>query len=288
MHTTIISTEEASQHLDDPNWAFIDCRFQLDDTAAGRQAYLAGHIPRAVYAHLDEDLSGPVDPKNGGRHPLPAIEPFAETLSNWGITNETQVVAYDSMSGVYAGRLWWMLRWLGHDKVAVLDGDFRTWAKEGRPTSSGAESRPAAKFIPNPRSEMMLSVEEVEANVESRQYQLYDARDESRFRGESAGMDSRAGHIPGAKSAFFQHNLGEDGKFLPAEKLRERFTKLLDGQDPADTVWYCGSGVSVHHDLIAMEIAGFAPCSSEDGAKVYIGSWSDWSSSPDRPIATGD
>ena len=282
-YTTLISTADAAQYLSNPTWAFVDCRFQLDDAEAGRRSYLDAHIPGAVYAHLDTDLSGPIVPGETGRHPLPTVESFAETLCTWGIDASTQVVAYDTFSGVYAGRLWWMLRWLGHDKVAVLDGDFRLWQAEGRPASSVDESRTRREFVANPRPEMAVSVEEVVANIESKQFQVYDARDEGRFRGKPSPMDPVSGHIPGARSAFFAHNLNENGQFLPAEQLRERFEGLLGGADPSDTIWYCGSGVSVHHNLLAMEFAGF-----ERGAKAYIGSWSDWINDPTRPVATND
>lgn len=282
-YTTLITTSDAAQHLDDPTWAFVDCRFQLDDADAGRRSYLDAHIPGAVYAHLDTALSGPIVLGETGRHPLPTVDAFAETLCTWGIDASTQVVAYDTFSGVYAGRLWWMLRWLGHDKVAVLDGDFRLWQSEERPTLSGEESRSRREFVANLRPDMAVSVEEVAANIESKQYQVYDSRYEGRFRGEPSPMDPVSGHIPGARSAFFAHNLDEHGQFLPTADLRNRFKGLLDGAEPSDTIWYCGSGVSVHHNLLAMEVAGFGR-----GAKVYIGSWSDWITDSSRPIATDD
>ena len=281
-YTNIISTSDLASHLDDPNWVLVDCRFRLDDVDAGRQDYLEEHIPGAVYAHLDADLSGPIAPdKHGGRHPLPTVEGFTETLCSWGIDSTTQVIAYDGISGVFAGRLWWMLRWLGHDKVAVLDGDFRHWQKEGRPTSSGEETRDHKLFAANPQTDMQVSVDDVEANLQNNQYKLYDVRAEGRYRGEPSPMDPISGHIPGAASAFYAHNLDEDGKFHSPEKLREHYAELLGGRSTDETVWYCGSGVSVHHDLIALEVAGFAR-----GAKVYIGSWSDWSNVPARPVET--
>jgi thiosulfate/3-mercaptopyruvate sulfurtransferase len=282
-YTTLISTDDLATHLADPTWAIVDCRFKLDDKAAGRQGYLAGHIPGAVYAHLDEDLSGPIIPGQTGRHPLPAIERFAATLSRWGIDGQTQVVAYDDSSGVFAGRLWWMLRWLGHDAVAVLDGDFRTWQREGRPVAAGEEQRSPRTFEPHPRPEMQVSVDEVLANLESGRYKLFDVRDEARYRGEVAGLDPVAGHIPGAQSAFYGHNLGPDGKFLPPEQLRQRYAALLGDAQPEEAIFYCGSGVSLHHDLLALAHAGLG-----SGARVYIGSWSDWITDPNRPIATGD
>ncbi len=281
-YTTLISTAELAAQLENPQWVVIDCRFRLDDAEAGRQAYLAAHIPGAQYAHLNEDLSGPIVPGQTGRHPLPAIETFAQTLSQWGIDEHTQVVAYDDAGGMMAGRLWWMLRWLGHDQVAVLDGDFRTWQNEGRPTRGGVESRVPRTFVPRPRPEMHASIDDVLARAGSGQANLFDARDESRYRGDPNPLDPVAGHIPGAKSAAFKHNLGPDGKFLSPDVLRARYKELLAGADPNECIFYCGSGVSVHHDLLALEVAGLS------GARPFIGSWSEWINDPARPVATGD
>jgi len=282
-YTTLISTEELAPHIGDPDWAVIDCRFKLDDVTAGQQAYQAAHIPGAIYANLNEDLSGPIIAGKSGRHPLPTIDQFAQTLALWGIDERVQVVAYDDNSSVYAGRLWWMLRWLGHFNVAVLNGDWRHWQKEGRPVTSAVVQRPRRRFLPYPQPHMQVSVDEVIANVTTNQFQVFDSRAESRYRGEANAMDPVAGHVPGAKSAFYAHNLDAEGKFLAPEALRERFAKLLGDKQPEETVFYCGSGVSLHNNLLALEHAGFAP-----GARVYIGSWSDWINDPARPVATGD
>jgi len=282
-YTTLISTEELAPHIGDPDWAVIDCRFKLDDVTAGQQAYQAAHIPGAIYANLNEDLSGPIIAGKSGRHPLPTIDQFAQTLALWGIDERVQVVAYDDNSSVYAGRLWWMLRWLGHFNVAVLNGDWRHWQKEGRPVTQEVVQRPRRRFLPYPQPHMQVSVDEVIANVTTNQFQVFDSRAESRYRGEANAMDPVAGHVPGAKSAFYAHNLDAEGKFLAPEALRERFAKLLGDKQPEETVFYCGSGVSLHNNLLALEHAGFAP-----GARVYIGSWSDWINDPARPVATGD
>lgn len=282
-YTTLISTEDLAPHIGDPDWALIDCRFKLDNPAAGRALYQASHIPGAVYAHLDEDLSSPIIPGKTGRHPLPKRADFVETLSRWGIDERTQVVAYDDNSGVYGGRLWWMLRWLGHFSVAVLDGDFRAWQREGRPTVSGVESRQRRRFLPYPQEHMQVDEAYLLANIQNKHYQLFDVRDEARFRGEVAGMDPIAGHIPGAKSAHYGHNLTADGKFKSPAELHARYEALLDGKQPEETIFYCGSGVSLHHDLLALEHAGFGP-----GARVYIGSWSGWIADPTRPVETGE
>lgn len=282
-YTVLIATDELAPHLGDPDWAIIDCRFRLDNPAFGRQAYNEAHIPGAIYAHLNDELSGPIVPGQTGRHPLPSLEQFAETLSTWGIDERVQVVAYDDMGGMIAGRLWWMLRWLGHFNVAVLDGDFRHWQKEGRPVTSGGEQRPRRRFLPYPQPHMQVSRTDVIANLSDPHFQLFDSRDEKRYRGEPNPLDTISGHIPGAQSAFYARNLDENGKFLPPEKLRERFAALLHDRPVEESVFYCGSGVSLHHNLLALEHAGFAP-----GARVYIGSWSDWTNDPTRPVATGE
>jgi len=282
-YTVLISTDDLAPHLGDPDWAIIDCRFRLDNPSFGRQAYSEAHIPGAIYAHLNDDLSGPIVPGQTGRHPLPSMEQFTETLSTWGIDERLQVVAYDDMGGMMAGRLWWMLRWLGHFNVAVLDGDFRHWQKEGRPVTSGVEQRPRRRFLPYPQPYMQVSRADVIANLNDPQFQLFDSRDEKRYRGEPNPLDTISGHIPGAQSAFYARNLAENGKFLPPEKLRERFAALLHDRPVEECVFYCGSGVSLHHNLLALEHAGFAP-----GARVYIGSWSDWTGDPTRPVATGE
>ena len=280
--TTLISTSELAAHRDDPNWVIVDCRFSLTDPAAGRRSYLAAHIPGAVYAHLDEDLSSPPIPGKTGRHPLPPLDAFMRTLSAWGIDATVQVVVYDDASGVYAGRLWWMLRWLGHDAVAVLDGDWRHWQQEGRPMRSGAETRPPRSFKPEIRPDWNVHADEIVARLGDPSLRLLDARGADRYRGENETLDPRAGHIPGAISAPYAGNLDAGGCFLPARQLRARWETLL-GETPAEeAVMYCGSGVSAVHNLIALEHAGLGT------ARLYVGSWSDWITDPARPIATGD
>ena len=284
--TTIITTDELAAHLDDPNWAIIDSRFALAATEQGRRAYLTAHIPGAIYAHLDEDLSGPIVPGATGRHPLPAMDDFVATVEGWGIDNQTQVVVYDDNGGMIAGRVWWLLRWLGHDNVALLDGDWRKWQREGRPTVAGAESRAARTFNAQLRPEMEATVDEVMAAMEDDHVTLADARDEGRYRGVDGGMDPVAGHIPGAVSAFFGHNLNEDGSWRTAGELRTRFLDLLGDPDagelPEELIFYCGSGVSAVHNLVALQIAGLGD------ARLYPGSWSHWILDPNRPVATGD
>ena len=281
-YTTILSTTELAVHLTDPDWAIIDCRFALADTGKGRKDYLQAHIPGALYAHLDEHLSGPIISGRTGRHPLPTVERFAETLSVWGIDERVQVVVYDDAGGVYAGRLWWMLRWLGHDAVAVLDGDWRAWQREQRPTVSGAQNRPYRTFTPAVRPQVQVDADDVLANLHNPARKLFDARSADRYRGENEMIDARAGHIPGAFSAFYGPNLTAEGYFQKPQTLYKRFSALLGETPASDCVMYCGSGVSAVHNLLAMEIAGLS------GARLYIGSWSHWITDTNRPVMTGD
>lgn len=279
MQNTLIDAEALREHLGRPGWAVVDCRFDLADVEAGRQAYGAGHIPGAVYAHLDEDLSGAKTPASG-RHPLPAPEALAQRLGRWGIGADTQVVAYDEANGAFAARLWWLLRWLGHPAVAVLDGGFRRWAQLGLPTTSEVPAPAAAAFDPVPREDWLADADAVAAAA-TQGRPVLDARAPERFRGEVEPIDPVAGHIPGALNVPFSGNLAADGRFLPAADLRRRFEAILDGQRPGEAIAMCGSGVTACHNLLAMCIAGL------DGARLYPGSWSGWVSDPARPVAQG-
>ncbi len=276
--TTLISTAELAEHLADPDWAIVDVRSSLTDHTIGERNYLAAHIPGAVYAHLERDLSSPQIVGKTGRHPLPQAETIAQTLSQWGIDSHTQVVVYDDNSGVYAGRLWWMLRWLGHDAVAVLDGDWRQWQREGRPTRAGVETRSARSFVAHVRPELVVTAAEIEARLGDPTLHLYDARGADRFRGENETLDPVAGHIPGARSAPYVDNLDAKGRMLPPAALRARFEELLGDTPAEDAIFYCGSGVSVANDVLAVQHAGLGM------PRVYVGSWSDWISNGQRPV----
>ncbi len=276
--TTLISTGELAQHLDDPLWAVVDARFSLADHDLGERNYLAAHIPGAVYAHLERDLSSPQVAGKTGRHPLPPVEAIAHTLSQWGVDADTQVVVYDDASGVYAGRLWWMLRWLGHDAVAVLDGDLRQWQQEGRPACAGVETRLPRTFVAQVRPELVVTASEIEARLGDPSLRLYDARAADRFRGENETIDPIGGHIPGARSAPYAGNLDDNGQMLPPDALRARFEELLGNTPAEEAIFYCGSGVSVAHDVIAVQHAGLGM------PRVYVGSWSDWISNAQRPV----
>jgi thiosulfate/3-mercaptopyruvate sulfurtransferase len=277
--TTLISTENLAGHLDDPAWAIVDCRFDLADTDWGEQQYLAGHLPGAAYAHLDRDLSGPKTGTNG-RHPLPEIETFKARLGQWGIGPGVQVVAYDQDNGMYASRLWWLLRFLGHEAVAVLDGGVAKWRAEDRPLRAGPEAREPRTFVGEPRYEMRLTAADVEMWRKLPSRRLIDARAPERFRGETEPLDRVAGHIPGALNYFYKDNVNLNGTFLAPEKLRAQFQALLGDIAAENTAVYCGSGVSAAHDLLAMEVAGLR------GEKLYAGSWSEWCSDPARPVET--
>jgi thiosulfate/3-mercaptopyruvate sulfurtransferase len=278
MHTTIVSTDLLASHLDD--WAVVDCRFDLQNEHWGRDQYRLGHIPGAVYASLNADLSGTPSGTNG-RHPLPTIDALAATLGRLGINRSTQVVVYDQDAGSYASRLWWSLRYLGHDAVAVLDGGWAKWLREGRPTRSGDETRHAATFTPSARPDRRVELDEVIARLDHPLRPLIDARAPERFEGRSETIDRVAGHIPGALNHFFKQNLASDGTMLPPETLRANFERLLGATAPTDSVMYCGSGVTACHNLLAMEHAGLT------GTRLYVGSWSEWSSDPSRRVETG-
>jgi thiosulfate/3-mercaptopyruvate sulfurtransferase len=281
MFTTLLDPATLAPHLGDTSWVVIDCRFDLADPPKGEKQYLESHIPGARYAHLDRDLSGTKTGTNG-RHPLPTAEEMRERFSALGIGAGTQVVVYDADSGLHASRLWWMLRFMGHDAVALLDGGFARWIREGCETRSGAEAATPAAFEGAPREAWRLDAGTVLKGLDSPEQVLVDARAEPRFRGDSEPLDAKAGHIPGARNFFFQRNLTDDKTFRSADELRAEWLAVLAGTSPEQAVMYCGSGVTACHNLLALEHAGLR------GARLYPGSWSEWSSDPARPTATGD
>jgi thiosulfate/3-mercaptopyruvate sulfurtransferase len=276
--TTLVSTDNLAAHRGD--WTVVDCRFDLANDAWGREQYEAAHIPAAVYANLNDDLSGPRTGTNG-RHPMPSDEALLATLRRLGITNDAQVVVYDQDSGLYAGRLWWLLRYAGHRAVALLDGGFAKWSAEGRPVRAGIETRSPSNFQASFDHSMHVNVDDVARRMGDGRTLLVDARGPDRFEGRAETIDKVAGHIPGARNRFYRSNLAPDGTMLGADALRAAFTDLLGDRDPRDAVMYCGSGVSACHNLLAMEHAGLP------GSPLYVGSWSEWSSNPERPVETG-
>jgi len=282
MHQTLISAADLAAHIDDPAWVVVDCRHDLMNLAAGRDAYASGHLPGAVFADIETVLSGAKTDADGvflGRHPLPDKEALVEALRGFGIGDATQVVAYDAHGGMFAARLWWLLRWLGHEAVAVLDGGMAAWEDAGQPLTTEVRTRPRgalsvrAPFVPT------VTVREVLDNLESGKRIVIDARAADRYRGENETIDPVGGHIPGAKNRFFKDNLGADGRFKDAAQLREEFGALLD--DSAAAIMQCGSGVTACHNLLALEVAGLP------GAALYPGSWSEWVGDPARPVAKG-
>ena len=277
---TLVSTAVLALRVDDPAYVIVDCRAKLDDLEWGAREYQAAHIPGASYADLTHDLSGAKTGSNG-RHPLPDPHALARTFGRLGITSGVQVVAYDQENGMWASRLWWLLRWLGHDAVAVLDGGFKKWTAEGRAVEAGTTPRAAREFTGSPRADMTVDVAELASHLGDDRPHLVDARAPERYRGDTEPIDKVGGHIPGAKNHFFQWNLDEQGLFRTPEELRATIGASV-GDTPADQiVCYCGSGVTACHNLLAFEHAGLT------GAKLYAGSWSEWSSDAKRPVEKG-
>jgi thiosulfate/3-mercaptopyruvate sulfurtransferase len=282
-YTTLISTSDLASNLDHPDWLVVDCRFQLKDFQAGRQAYEQSHIAGAVFADLNADLSGPILPGKTSRHPLPPVDVAAQRFSDLGIDGRVQVVAYDDQGGALAAvRLWWMLRWLGHEHVAVLDGGWQKWIKEERPTHSGVEYCAARTFVPQVRPHMLVDANDVLRSIGDPAFPVFDARSADRYRGENETIDPVAGHIPGAVSAPYMDNLDQEGVFKSQEELRTKYRALLGGLQAAQSAFYCGSGGTAPHDILAMMRAGLGE------AKLYAGSWSDWILDPNRPVKTGN
>lgn len=278
-HGLLIDAAKLAAHLDDPAWRIVDVRHQLADVHCGEAAYLAGHIPGAVFMHCDRDLSAPMNGSNG-RHPLPDPQRLAARLGALGIGPETQVVAYDDSQGMIASRLWWLLRWLGHDRVAVLDGGFQAWQDAGGQLDTAVPNPPAASFDPSVR-DLAVDADYVGRFLQTSRMHLIDARSPDRFRGENETIDPVGGRIPGACNRFFRDNLQADGRFKPAAELRAEWLALLAGRAPEQVVHHCGSGVSACHNVLAMEIAGLP------GSRLYGGSWSEWCADQQRPVATG-
>ncbi len=295
MFTTLISAEALKRlRFDHAPLMVFDCTFDLMNPAAGEEQYRQAHIPGAVYAHLDHalcDEGAPgvdgrrhphADAASGGRHPLPSREKFAMWLSRTGFANDMQAVVYDRSGASFSGRLWWMLKWVGHEAVAVLDGGLQAWVASGGETTDRVESsRFQSNFEVATPLVKLVSSEDVLRGLDAGGQTLIDARAAPRYRGEVEPIDPVAGHIPGALNRPFAHNIGPDGKFKPARQLREEFESVLAGRDPSTVVHHCGSGVSAVPNVLAMQVAGFAPTA------LYAGSWSEWIADPSRPVEKG-
>lgn len=275
---TLVTTAQLAAQLDAPEWVVFDCRHDLADPQAGRRAFAQSHVPGARFLHLDEDLSAARDGRNG-RHPLPDAAAFRALLGRNGVTGRSQVVAYDDAGGAFASRLWWMLRWVGHEAVAVLDGGWQKWLAEGRPVSEAATAAQRAEAVPAPAAEHPVDAATVAAALAGGAV-LLDARSPERFRGQGEVLDPVGGHIPGALNRYFRDNLGADGCFRPPEELRAAFLALLGQHQPGEVIHYCGSGVTACHNMLAMELAGLP------GSRLYPGSWSEWCADPRRPMWT--
>ena len=277
-YTTLISAADLAQQRQ-PNWIVLDCRHDLANPQAGRTSYDAGHMPGALFASIDHDLSDHARAADGsfrGRHPLPAIDAFIATLRRWGIDADSQVVAYDAQGGMYAARLWWMLRWAGHEAVAVLDGGLPAWTAAGQPLATDVPKPAPGTLQRRPSLVHTVGAGDI---LSQPQLKVLDARAPDRFRGENETLDPVGGHIPGAANRFFKDNLQPDGRFKPAAQLCSEFSALV--ADPSSAVMQCGSGVTACHNLLALEVAGLP------GAALYPGSWSEWCADPSRPVATG-
>ena len=277
---TLIATADLARHLGDPAFVIVDVRHDLaKPDRFGEEAYAQSHIPGAVFAHVDRDLSAPTTGRNG-RHPLPAPEAASAVFGRLGIDATKQVVAYDQGSGTYASRLWWMLRWLGHDNVAVLDGGFGKWTREGRPVEREPRVATPATFVAK-RVRPTINASGIAASLPRHSLVLLDARSAERYRGDAEPLDPVAGHIPGALNRPHSRNVGSDGTFRSASELRAEFDAMLHGRSPGDVVHYCGSGVTACHNLLAMTIAGYPL------TRLYPGSWSEWCADSKRPVARG-
>lgn len=278
-YTTLISAKDLYENLEMPKLVIVDCQFILAEPEKGPQLYQDSHIPGAVYVNMDKELTGKIIPGQTSRHPLPPIEDLAVVFSRLGIDNNAQVVAYDNFFNAFAARFWWMLRWLGHENVAVMDGGIEQWKALGYPTNSGIQSTNPAEFKPRIQPGMLVKVEEIQTG---KGLTLVDSRSPERYRGEEEPFDPVAGHIPGAINAFYQQNLVKDSLFHDAETIRKQFKAQLGNTPAEETAFYCGSGVTALVNVLAYKHAGLG------NAKLYAGSWSEWITDPQRPIAVGD
>ena len=277
---TLVSVEQLRGHLHDPRWCIVDVRHDLFDADAGMRAYQAGHIPNAVFAGIDTQLSGKKTGFNG-RHPLPPRDELVETFRGWGINSDTQIVAYDAQGGQFASRLWWLARWLGHARVALLDGGWPKWLNDTHLSSQQLPKKARGNFTASESMTPLVTVDQVLQSLDSQDRMLLDARTAERYRGEQEPIDPVAGHIPGARNRPWQQNLNSDQTFKSAHELRSEFQVLLNQRTPDQITHQCGSGVTACHNVFAMELAGLP------GSALYGGSWSEWIADPARPVATG-
>ncbi|HUU72103.1 MAG TPA: sulfurtransferase [Burkholderiales bacterium] len=275
---TLIDADELADNLDNPRFIIFDCRHELTNPEFGDKAYAQSHLPNAHFASVDRDLSSHPTGKNG-RHPLPPADRFAAWLGSKGVTSGIQVVGYDNAAGVYASRLWWLMRWLGHEAVAVLDGGWDAWLAAGGPTTTDIPAAVPATFSPQLHG-VNVDAAYIVANLQSENMKVIDARSNDRFHGQNETIDPVGGHIPGAVNRFFKKNVDDNGRFRPGTELKSEFQALIGNTPVQNVVHQCGSGVSACHNLLAMELAGMS------GSRLYPGSWSEWVADPARPVAT--
>jgi thiosulfate/3-mercaptopyruvate sulfurtransferase len=278
MDPILVSPEELQRHLGDPGWVIFDTRHDMGDVEKGRRAFAQGHVPGAHFLHVDEDLSGTKTGVNG-RHPLPELATFAAKVERAGVTPATQVVVYDDLGGNFAVRLWWMLRWLGHERVALLDGGYPLWEKEGRPVTKEVPPGRTGDFKPRPHLGDVVDTPFIERFHEDASIKLIDARAPERYAGVKEPIDPVPGHIPGAVNRFWQKNLGPDGRFKAPAQLKREFEEFLGATSPRQAVHMCGSGVTACHNMFAMALAGLP------SGRLYVGSWSEWCADRSRPVA---
>lgn len=277
---TIISVEELNENINQKSWCLFDCRFSLKDPKEGLVKFNQGHIPGAQFADMDTDLSSTMT-TNSGRHPLPDPIELIEKLQNWGVSNASQVICYDDMSGAFAARMWWLMKWLGHDDTAVLDGGLSQWTKSNLPIETDVHSRPVGTFNGEANNSMWVDINFIQEQLELNKIHLLDARTSDRYTAKDRKTDPVAGHIPGALSFPFAANLTKQGKFKPAKDLHKRFSNVFSN-DQTEVINMCGSGVTACHNLLAMNIAGLPL------TRLYVGSWSEWIKEKSRPVATGE
>lgn len=281
IYTSLVRADVTLEHINDTEWRIIDCRFDLKDKNAGLQHYREAHIPSAIYADLDKDLSSPVRPGTG-RHPLPAIDDISRKLGEWGISATTQVVVYDDVSGSYAARLWWLLKWLGHQKVAILDGGLSYWKQQGYPLNNEIPDVIPASFQARPDMSMIIDTEALLKLLNSPSLTLVDVRDPARYTGAEEPIDKVAGHIPGSVNIPWKSNLDENGLYRNKTDLESLYSHFLINQETQNTVFMCGSGVTACHSLVALHYLG------KSDVKLYPGSWSEWIEDPARPVEKSD
>lgn len=281
-YSTLISSQDLAEHINQSDWVILDCQHNLADFSWGKQAYLTAHLPHAQFVDVEAVVSGDKHDTEGhfrGRHPLPTKSAFIENMRQFGINNDTQVIIYDTKNSMFAARLWWMLKWIGHEQVAVLNGGLAHWQSQGLPvTATVSEAREPGHITERPALVDTVDLAFVKKNLDQQQYRLIDARASNRFHGQNETVDPVAGHIPHAINRFFEDNLQADGTFKSPEQLKAEWEPLI--KDPHFTIMQCGSGSSACQNILALETIGLS------GTKLYSGSWSEWCSYPELPIAT--